>query len=870
MECALHQLAALMGFQVKMITLRLQDQWPAKRDRWWAILAPSTFDLEEFLPWAKDYAFDSINHIIPDWPFWPREDEVQLALSDVELGHFHDPELGPDERVLEAPRYLHVKEAALLLTIPQSDRGYFGPYQLRRIEDTFEANGIGGTGLNNVHIQQEMQRIAHLHGELNGEPLHIMDPTVCTRIASNDVGPDFIPQSALPALDACLFAIFAYNGHWALLECICFGGGFVACVYDGIPGHARPGALALVRFLGVAWNLQCWNFGEMSILAQDDPHTCGTIALFHLSWRLDLTMYQPIALAHQLILEGSQDRTCQIIASGPTSAEERVIASLVPLLVEKGVPADRAAERAQQAIHKIGLGDLRQALESKQVWASLKAIGSRPSINFMFLKHDELMEKVRLKGESKYGLQISTSAKRKGQQVRQAVHPVPQVCPGDLELLPGSFLAEDGTQVGTLAISKVTKGQNGVAFASIMDASPYLRDGTPLNHGPLAILTTSCVPHELTGMLPVDDLIFPAQHLRTQEAVLIHGSLIQLGQVRVNKEVRKNSPNLAPVPTSTLKILVHRDQWPQDWTAFTSSPLKATMQQQPILTLCRVSGCGDTCPRFHAPVDDDEELNTVIMDVWSRQWIDSQGQRVNSDVADIWSAFVRVPHSALSVVLASSGSFGIYIDPRTESGKAPSPDYGVVWVPGGSYTDAVHKLKTTDAAISLARFRGRYGIRFAQTSLAAGHEQLKPDVRANKPEADSKPLIASTKTQQYLRSQNQACASAHDLWMSGSDPWAKWSTPAASTSASTFAPDKLQQVEERLRSDIKSSIQQHLNKQAAGTDMDLDDQDAGVNELRFQQLEADVAELNSRKLPLRSLINKQRLTISGTPSTSRA
>ena len=297
------------------------------------------------------------------------------------------------------------------------------------------------------------------------------------------------------------------------------------------------------------------------------------------------------------------------------------------------------------------------------------------------------------------------------------------------------------------------------------------------------------------------------------------------------------------------------------------------MQQQPILTLCRVSGCGGTCPRFHAPVDDDEELNTVIMDVWSRQWIDSQGQRVNSDVADIWSAFVRVPHSALSVVLASSGSFGIYIDPRTDSGKAPSPDYGVVWVPRGSYIDAVHKLKTTDAAISLARFRGRYGIGFAQNSLAAGHKQLKPDepfvdikitdiyrlhplphgtqrqhlvktlkawgwqarplqpargdsagatwnvgsctpppsavlqgqhgdvvisqVRANKPEADSRPLIASTKTQKYLRSQNQTLASTHDPWMTGSDPWAKWS----------------------------------------------DDQDAGVHELRFQQLEADVAEL---------------------------
>ena len=129
----------------------------------------------------------------------------------------------------------------------------------------------------------------------------MMDPTVCTRIASHDVGPDFIPQSALPAPDACLFAIFAYNGHWALLECIPFGGGFVACVYDGIPGHARPGALALVRFLGVAWNLQCWNFGEMSILAQDDPHTCGVAPLpfstCHGAWTSQCTSPSPWSIS---------------------------------------------------------------------------------------------------------------------------------------------------------------------------------------------------------------------------------------------------------------------------------------------------------------------------------------------------------------------------------------------------------------------------------------------------------------------------------------------------------------------------------------------------------------------------------------------
>ncbi|CAJ1433910.1 unnamed protein product [Effrenium voratum] len=327
-----------------------------------------------------------------------------------------------------------------------------------------------------------------------------------------------------------------------------------------------------------------------------------------------------------------------------------------------------------------------------------EGLGSRPAINFMWVQHDELLAKIKQKGAQQYGLQISASHKKKG-GAKPAQHPV-QVSPDDLEMIPRSFLADDGSAIEQIAFQRIAKGQAGLAFATVQDITPYLRNGQIVSQGPLAVLTTINIPHEHTGILPVIDLVYPATHRLTKEPVLIKGSLIQLGTVHINREKYKNAP---PMITCTLKLTVYRDQLPTqvNWSTFCKGPVKTAMKLQPILNLCHTPGCGDSCPDC--------------------------GSKTTPEKAQTWSALLQVPSVAHVTLLSSSGSYSLCFDPHEPSGRAPCPNYGVVWLPNTPHSDALRKLKTTDKAISIIRFNDRYGIRFAKDTLAAGHKALRPE-----------------------------------------------------------------------------------------------------------------------------------------------
>ena len=82
--------------------------------------------------------------------------------------------------------------------------------------------------------------------------------------------------------------------------------------------------------------------------------------------------------------------------------------------------------------------------------------------------------------------------------------------------------------------------------------------------------------------------------------------------------------------------------------------MKAAMKQQPVLDLCHTPGCGDTCPRFHGPVD--EDLERVVLDLWGRSWTGRQSDRATPGQATAWHALLRVPAVAQSALLGCSGS----------------------------------------------------------------------------------------------------------------------------------------------------------------------------------------------------------------------
>lgn len=152
------------------------------------------------------------------------------------------------------------------------------------------------------------------------------------------------------------------------------------------------------------------------LVSQQHDSTCGTVALLNLGtifglWTLetmpDEEQWRDILCA-QTLFRGT------LMAKGKGGAgkgsDRDVLWSLRDVLHEHGVPDDRTEERATMAIAKIGIPRLQEAVASKNVWASLKALGSQPRINFLWVKADDLEAQIKKKGQSKF--KIQTSAKK--------------------------------------------------------------------------------------------------------------------------------------------------------------------------------------------------------------------------------------------------------------------------------------------------------------------------------------------------------------------------------------------------------------------------------------------------------------------------
>ena len=165
----LHLFANRANLQVKQVLLELADQWPMRRQRWWAALVPRDPPLT--LSAWKAEPMRGVQSVIPEWPIWHPDQERALLWTEEERHAYSNPAFGQDVRillphstaptllhsygspldpcpcgcrrqgfarssllnrglrgfgllscVLGRPRYLHPQEAALLCTLPVSRR----------------------------------------------------------------------------------------------------------------------------------------------------------------------------------------------------------------------------------------------------------------------------------------------------------------------------------------------------------------------------------------------------------------------------------------------------------------------------------------------------------------------------------------------------------------------------------------------------------------------------------------------------------------------------------------------------------------------------------------------------------------------------
>ena len=410
------------------------------------------------------------------------------------------------------------------------------------------------------------------------------------------------------------------EGHWTLLTWTVLGSfdqRFQVHVefWDGFaPRKAPPCVLALVDFFMTSWTADCVSCDCPCLFPQQLPYSCGTILLAHLGFflgaldfaaALDFEALHPHLEHLDFALFPANHMFLNLFGTGKSeghvSADQTMVYQLATFLREKGVPFDRAEERATLALKKLGLKELEAAFKSPNPW------------------------------------QYHSKQAKRGE-----AQPL-WIDPDQLQLVPGTFFAQKH-EVSQIAFSEVTPQAGGLAFCAVADALPFLRAGQQLSDKALGLLTTAEIPRDQANGLVVLNLRFPAQYRGTNEPVLILGSLVLLGAIPIARGGDSAKCTLESLPTQTLRLSVFRDQWEGSWDDFMMQPVRAVLSKHPLLTLCKTEGCGDACSKYHAAVD--EPLDNLILDLWARSWHKADSRYCKPAESCYWSVLVRVPASA--------------------------------------------------------------------------------------------------------------------------------------------------------------------------------------------------------------------------------
>ena len=116
------------------------------------------------------------------------------------------------------------------------------------------------------------------------------------------------------------------------------------------------------------------------------------------------------------------------------------------------------------------------------------------------------------------------------------------------------------------------------------------------------------------------------------------------------------------IETSFAKMQIYKDQLEFDWERFTVSPARCLLQIIEAMQLCRSQRCGAVeGAKFHPGLD--EALDTVILEVWSRQFLDEQGKRIDPTKACLLTVVMRLPESAVAKILATTPA-AVYAERR--------------------------------------------------------------------------------------------------------------------------------------------------------------------------------------------------------------
>ena len=392
------------------------------------------------------------------------------------------------------------------------------------------------------------------------------------------------------------------------------------------------------------------------------------------------------------------------VAGGPSDWLE---GGLALLLKDKGVPAVATKERASAAIRQIGASKLQQAMQSKNPWKELKALGNQVVPAFQFVLPSELQGAVQARAASGEAL----PSRRKQRQPHPLTTHMPRAKPAPalpgpeaISLPKGVFVSSDGP-LEQVTLEAVGPDTQGVLVLSIQ-ATAYAKVAKPVSRKALGILVLGSAVVE-GATVPYETLRFTATLICTQEPLLLPAVLYQIGSQSVAKFTPAQKTKVDLTPSRVVRILVFRDEIPTAWQDFTRAPVRAALELLPQLQTCRLNSC--SCHKWHRTDSPGEP--PALLERWGRSFLKGNMKPEAPSTSEVFSFFCRVPSPLLDVLLAASGTNATYAEPRDDQDRRSFGDYRVIWMPKTNLQEVMLFKQTHAQAIGIARMSQRYGVR---------------------------------------------------------------------------------------------------------------------------------------------------------------
>eukprot|EP00438_Fugacium_kawagutii_P028123 Skav229522 [mRNA] locus=scaffold887:104903:109116:+ [translate_table: standard] len=513
------------------------------------------------------------------------------------------------------------------------------------------------------------------------------------------------------------------HGHWLYLhgQWIQDQHGFQWNLYDGLrTQQAVPWIQQVLRKFSALLGVHHLGLTLGHGLIQRDQVTCGTMALLHMAQCAGLgTMADQLdiqALHGFLLL--MQQQPGFLRAGGKDSPQDQ----LASLLNDKGVPLLKADERAQQVMQKLGIQKIQQVLKSRNPWGDLKAAASQPGKLIRLLQPDEQKAYINERARTKHGAQVANFKQKKQYKNHHPDQPL-HLAPDHFILTAEHWKDDNDLPVPQLHFDDVESEARGVALCTTITARKFLEEPCTISTDALALLLIDQPAQEHFDQVDLQRVIIPARYKGTDEHTLIHGFILQIGDIEVSREHANQNSAPEVADTQVIKFQIYKDQAPFNWQDFVAAPIRALVKTLEILQLCRGKNCGAQCCKFHPGVD--ETLDSVIFEIWARSFFDDAGRKAQPEQATVFTVFMRIPSGALSKLLTTV-PMGIYVEPRGDKPREHDPRYCVVWLPGSSMEEASHSCRTYEKAICLARMKSKYGIRVKKDDEKSAWAHLRP------------------------------------------------------------------------------------------------------------------------------------------------